>query len=201
MKRALPIIMLLIVIAFSIGIVGKVSDSAAKINTSTSASPNNSTQPKSPSVNSGADVSQTIPDRTAYNLLFRLIANRKTEEEKRRIRSYIRQMGLGTPCRGDKSSDGTNDADIDAVIAAAEEFRQQVTVLDRQAKRAKDLKQTASQSEAIEQLTQLQRRKEAMVDRIVMSLQNRLTVAGAEKLHRHINENVKRNIRLAAPNS
>src|SRR5207244_821799 len=47
-----------------------------------------------PEIIDGAANPELIPDRVAYSLLFRLIANRKTAEEKSHIRAYIRQIGL-----------------------------------------------------------------------------------------------------------
>jgi hypothetical protein len=46
----------------------------------------------------GATNPELIPDRTAYILLFRLISNRQTDQEKGRALAYMRQMGLGKPC-------------------------------------------------------------------------------------------------------
>jgi hypothetical protein len=93
-----------------------------------------------------------IPDRVAYSLFFRLIANRKTADEKSHIRAYIRQMGFG-------------ESDIDGLIAAADEFQQRVGQLDAQAKQIKSSNSGPS-AQLTAFLTQLQRQKEAIVDHI-----------------------------------
>lgn len=81
--------------------------------------------PQQPSrIIDGAVHPELISDRVAYSLMFRLIANRRTPEEKGRIRAYLRHIGLG-------------DADIDGLIAAAEEFHQGVNPLDGQAKQSR----------------------------------------------------------------
>lgn len=145
----------------------------------------------------GAKNPEKIPNHVAYSLLFRLIGGRQTVEEKERARSYVRQMGLGG-------------ADIDAFIAASEEFHRQINVLDNQAAAIKDRHffrdgvdhyhpngSTATVEERA-QLRQMQTQKEIIVTRIAASLKQRLSADGSAKVRQHVNERMKRKIKLSA---
>lgn len=144
----------------------------------------------------GAVNPERIPDHVAYSLLFRLIAGRQTVEEKNRIRAYIRQMGLEA-------------GDIEALMATAEEFQQQVGALDNQAAAIKDRHfykdadgnyhpngTTPNQEERV-QLRRLQNQKEAVVVNLASSLQRRLSVDGVVKLRQHINDHVKHKVKMS----
>ncbi len=131
----------------------------------------------------GAVNPELIPDRVAYSLVFRLIANRQIAEEKSRIRAYIRQMGL-------------SDADTDGLIAAAEEFQQRVGELDAQAKQIKASNRGNSSAQLTAHLVQLQHQKEAIVDHIVVRLPLRLSGDGLGKLRQHVIERVKRHVKF-----
>lgn len=155
-----------------------------------------------PYVTDGEKHPERIPDHVAYSLLFRMIANRKTDEEKGRIRAYLAEAGLGKsgcptcPKMQPQDASRGTDADADALIAAAEEYHRRVGVLDR---RAKELKQRGK-AEAIPnvkgQLTALQRQKEVLVIGIVNSLSARLSANGLEKVRQHVNERVKRKVKI-----
>ena len=127
---------------------------------------------------SGADNPQLIPDRVAYTMLFRLIANRQTEEEKNRIRAYIRQAGLGKQSCEKYPSTGIGDADIDGLVAAAEEFQRRVGVLDLQAKEIRNNNKNSPSAEAVSHLKQLQEQKEKITDEIIASLGKYLSAEG-----------------------
>lgn len=153
----------------------------------------------------GSEHPERIPDVTAYTLLFRLIANRREGEEKQRIRAYLGEMGLGdrvcTSCQ--KSNDPTRGtkADVDAIIAAADEFQQRVGSLDLTAKRIKDDARNNPATDAKIKLIKLQRQKQGIVMQIIASLPSRLSVKGLEIFQRHINERVKRNIKMKQANT
>lgn len=134
----------------------------------------------------GAVHPENIPDHVAYSLLFQLIAGRQTEVEKRRIKSYIRQMGLG-------------DADGNALIVAAEEYRVRIAMLSQQASgvlmRYHPVHPPLSAQDR-NQLKQLDRQRDFVVNDIVASLPHRLSTDGLVKLRHHINERVKRKTRI-----
>ena len=125
-----------------------------------------------------------IPDHVAYSLLFNLLAGRKTETEKESIRSYITQAGL------------VDETDIDALLAAAEEFRLRADVIDKRGESIRAKGRQSLDQAAVLQLGELQRQKEALVLEVVDSLPARLSALGAVKLRLHINERVKRKIKI-----
>jgi F0F1-type ATP synthase delta subunit len=104
-------------------------------------------------------------------------------------------MGIGTPCCDQNRSLGTSEDDVDALIAAAETFQQQVSVLDGKVKEIRDKKRSDPSSDAKDSLKKLQKQKEKLVDETVASLRKKLSDKGAEKLSQHINERVKRKVK------
>jgi hypothetical protein len=146
----------------------------------------------------GAKDPAKIPDHIAYSALFRMISNRQTAAEKNSIRGYVRQMGLGKQgnCPGCPPSVGIGDADIDAFIAAAEEFHQRVTVIDSEAATIKDSTWPNPPPDVMAHLAQLQQEKEAIATEIAASLSGRLSAEGMSRLINHMNEHVKRRVKL-----
>jgi hypothetical protein len=158
-------------------------------------------KPDPPGTIDGAKSPKMIPDRVAYMLLFRFISNhRKNETEEKQIREYVRQLGLGKQRRCPPSvapedcslpDVGSEDADIDALITAAESFQQRVSVLDAQAKEIKDRTWPNPSPETMAQLTLLQEQKEALADEIIASLPRRLSPGGLQRVVQHINKRLK----------
>jgi acetylornithine deacetylase/succinyl-diaminopimelate desuccinylase-like protein len=149
----------------------------------------------------GAKNPELIPDSVAYTMLFRVVGGRQTEEERNSIRSYLRQAGFGCrACTGTPTA--AEEAEINAVIAIADEFWQRMDVLDNQVKEIKDRTWPNPGPEVMTQLGQLQRQNEAITAEIIGSLPRRLGPASMEKLRHHINETVKRNTKTwPEPNS
>jgi len=136
---------------------------------------------QSTTIAEGAINPDLIPDQAAYTLLFRLLSDRHTDEQKTRIRSYITQMNLG---------------DTDALLAVAKEFEERVGVLDRKAEKIHEKNGPNLDSHALAQLNELQQRKEGIVADIVASLPTRLRADNMEKLRRHIDQRVKPKTKL-----
>lgn len=136
---------------------------------------------------------ETISDIAAFSLLFRFIAGNQDVEAKKRIRSYVKQIGLGKckTCSIEANKDRGTEQDLNALIDAADEFQRRVTVLDSQAVEIKSKNQPSPQVTA--QLKQLQIQKEAVVTEIVASLFNKLTKTGIDKVRQHVIERVKKN--------
>jgi acetylornithine deacetylase/succinyl-diaminopimelate desuccinylase-like protein len=176
----------------------------AVIGTSVSATRSKVEAPRpvdSPNTIDGAKNPELIPDRVAYTLLFRLIANRQSEQQRINIRGYVRQMGLGMQrCKACPKPEGVKDADDDsdlyALIAAAEEFHERVSVLDKQAKEIREANRITPNPQMMPQLELLQREKEAIVDEIVASLPGRLSTDATEKVRSHIKDRVKAKIKM-----
>jgi hypothetical protein len=147
----------------------------------------------------GAKNPEKIPDRIAYTILFRLIGGRDTEEEKNRMRSYIKQMLGCKSCSKEKVTEEELQAyngRIDAIVNAAEEFYQRVGALDKQVQEINKDNWPNYSPEKKAQLTGLQRQKEAIVDEITTGLLNKLDKEGKDKLRKHINERVKHKIKI-----
>jgi hypothetical protein len=162
----------------------------------------------------GAKNPELIPDKVAYSILFRLIADRKTPEEKARIESYIRTM-LNIGCKScgllvengkvqNEAQPGRNaeqeQTDINAVIATAEEFNQQVVMLDNQAKDIKEHRRDNPQI-AVGRLTALQAQKDTLVENKAAALINRLGLVSKGKLQSFVNEKLKQKIKIAPAQS
>jgi len=153
-----------------------------------------------PGVINGAKNPALIPDQVAFSLLFRVISGNQSAEAKRRIRHYVRQIGLGDQtcyaCTGQKATkDKSKDREIDAFIAAADEFQQRVGALDQQATEIKKRSWPPS-PQAMAELTQLQQQKEEITREIVASLPRRLGAEGSNKVWKHVNERVKKKVRI-----
>ncbi|MGI8642460.1 MAG: hypothetical protein ACR2MG_21230 [Pyrinomonadaceae bacterium] len=78
---------------------------------------------------------EVISDIAAFSLLFRFIAGNQDVEAKKRIRSYIKQIGLGKckACSIEANKDRGTEQDLNALIDVADEFQRRVSVLDLQA--------------------------------------------------------------------
>jgi hypothetical protein len=126
-----------------------------------------------------------IPDRTAYTLLFRMLnlPQQATDLEKERASSFAESAGF--------TGKGN-----DQLLAVAQEFRRKVSKLDRQVAEIKDRNWPKPGPEIMEQLGQLQREKETIVDELVAALPNRLGSDAQQTLHRWVNDHVKRGVKL-----
>ena len=147
-----------------------------------------------PGAINGAKNPELIPTHVAYSTMFRMLSNRRTAAERNSIRTYVRQIiGLGkqNQCHGCRPSTGVSDTDLDALLAAAEEFHQRVSVLDAQAKEIKDQTWPNPSPEVMARLTALQQEKEEIIAQIAASLPRRLSAGGVERVLRHVNEHVK----------
>ncbi|HKS29388.1 MAG TPA: hypothetical protein VJS44_16275 [Pyrinomonadaceae bacterium] len=108
-------------------------------------------------------------------------------------------MGLGRPCCNQALSLGTEEADIDALIAAAEEFHRRISVFDSQAKEIRNKVNGSFSEETKRQLKQLQKQKEQIVDEIAASLQRQVSKTGVERIKSHIRTRVKPQIKFTPP--
>jgi hypothetical protein len=125
---------------------------------------------------------ELIPDNMAYLMLFRLLSNQHTKAQQIRVRSYINQMNLGN---------------ADALLAVVNDFERRVGELDQKAQRIHEENGTNPPPNVLAQLHDLKEKKEKIVYDIVASLPDRLGQEGAEKCRRHINERVKRKMKMS----
>jgi hypothetical protein len=133
----------------------------------------------------GARHPELIPDRSAYSVFFILLANRTPEEERTTIRSYL--------ARFDPSF---SDADIGALIAAANEYRQRVGVLDRQVKIIKDKNWPNPRPSVMQRLKVLQGQKEAIGDEVSASLQKRVSPKALNVIKSLVLPHIKSRIKI-----
>lgn len=164
-----------------------------------STSANAASQPPQSEVIDGAANPANIPDHVAYGLVFRLIAGRQTDAEKRSIRAYINQLGLGdrkclTVSKGKERPE--SEAEINAMVAAAEEYGQKVSVLDQQARAIHESSQGELTADKLSALANLQRQKEALVMTTVAALEQKLGPDAAARLRQSIMQRVKRQVKI-----
>lgn len=113
-----------------------------------------------PGTVNGAKNPELVPDNVAYSLFFGFLAGRQgSESEKNSMRDYFKQTAL----------DGV---DVDALLAAADEFQQRMDAAPDYA------------------------RRQSILAEIIASLPKRIGVNGMVKLRRHINERVKHNAKI-----
>jgi hypothetical protein len=145
----------------------------------------------------GAKNPELIPDAVAYSAIFRLLSNRRTEDEVIKARAYVKQMGLGKHnCRACPPAIDTPESDVDALLAAAEEFYQRISVLDQQVAEIKDRTWPSPTAAIMAQLAGLQQQREAVATQVAASLPTRLTPEGMQRVSKHINEHVKQRLKL-----
>jgi hypothetical protein len=150
-----------------------------------------------PGTINGAVTPQLIPDRVAYILLLRLIADRP-DSERGVTRDYIRHVGLGRQDCLDCPETAISDDDIDALLITAKEFQRRVEVLDAQAQRIKDENWPNPSAETMARLAKLERQHDAISDEIIASLPRRLSAGGLIRLRQHVAQRMKRNIKIYA---
>ena len=136
-------------------------------------------------------------------ILFRLVARRESEADKNSIRSYLRGAVGCSNCDERQEQDGTKsveDADIDAIIATAEEFDQRVFALDQQAANILDPYHpehpSSLSNKERDALKQLQKQKELTASELANSLQWRLSDDGLKNLRKHIKERMKTKMKM-----
>lgn len=130
----------------------------------------------------GAFTPELIPDDVAYSLFFNFVAGRGTEKQKNSLKSYMQQVQLG-------------DIDVEALISTSQEYQQALNALDSQ-QSALGRANHQSMRDIETQQNELKQRKLALVNEKVESLPNRLGIAGAENVRRHVMEYIKRKVKI-----
>lgn len=181
--------------------------------------------PNDPNTIDGSTNPESIPDHVAFSLFFRFLSGRTTATEKDRARSYLghRVFACENCSSGNSQIAPSTKAQIEALLSVADEYNQQVTVLDAQAVHIRY--EVPMEYHAMEmssaavfphlglqqpppppitpsmkvQLTALQRQKEAIVTEMIALLPQRLGAEGAAKVHKFMNEQFKRNVKYRRP--
>jgi hypothetical protein len=136
----------------------------------------------------------SIPDQVAYTLLFRMLAERNTADEKNAARSYLKMVFGCSDC--DDYQQRAAEKQIKAFLVVVKQFERRVGNLDRQAQELHDLNGPNPSHDVLAQLNELESQKEVIVSQLVDSLPNHLDEDGMAKLHRHLNERVKRKVKM-----
>jgi hypothetical protein len=79
-------------VVITTGTLGKTekAKSAPPVAANPTAAPQEQNSPDPPGTIDGSKNPELIPDHVAYSILFRLLSDRNTDEEKARVRAYIR---------------------------------------------------------------------------------------------------------------
>jgi len=129
----------------------------------------------------GAVNPDLIPDSAAYEILFRLLSSSDLAEQKREERknAYLRTAGF-------------SNAEAAALSNAAYEYRRQIEPLDTEVDNIKQTNWPNPSLQVMNQLTQLQRQKESIIDGLARSLENQLVFYNPTKLRNHVTGEIKR---------
>ena len=201
--RILAALLLAITVAGSFGYMTATTNSksvgAASV-THAAAPPARPETPDEPGTIDGARNPEQVSDQVAYSLLFRFLSNRKTEEEKRRGRAYLRAVFGCRDCgttRETPEQRAETEEQINSFLALAAEFEKRVGVLDQQAKAAKEVRKLDPTSAAAKtQLVGLQKKKEALVNELVGSMSDRLGAKAADKVRRFMGDEFKQKVKI-----
>jgi len=137
----------------------------------------------------GATNPEMISERVAYSMFFQLISNHlKTNEtrDRQRLEGYFNMTTLGR-------------TDRDVLIDVAILLQQRTALLTQQAKEIKNRNFPNPSPQVMQELTLLQRQREAITDELIATLPNRLSASGLQKLRRFTNEHVKRKVKILPP--
>lgn len=118
-----------------------------------------------------------IPDSAAYEILFRLLSSSNMAEKKREERksAYLRVAGFTSP-------------EVAAIANAAYEYNRQIEPLDTEVDSIKHANWPTPSLQVMNQLTQLQRQKEMIIEIIAGGLQGQTNRYSPIRLRNHINE-------------
>jgi len=133
--------------------------------------------PAPPLLADGASNPAAIPDRIAYEILFTSITTtpQAGEAERKIAQGLARKTGL-------------DDAKAELLRQIGNDFRNRISVFDRQAMELKDRHWPKPSVAVMNQLDALQKQKEAVLDGMIYSLPGRLGAEEAQKLSQRIEE-------------
>jgi hypothetical protein len=139
--------------------------------------------PDPPGTIDGKVKPELIPDHVAYLAFWRFMAPQK-EADKKAVLSYLKANEI-------------QDTDIPMILATADDFQKQISVIDTEVKLLKDRDWPNPPTSTMGRLNQLQAQKEKIVMVLAKSLAARLSSEGKVKMDHLINDRIKRRIKLA----
>src|SRR5262245_22092683 len=133
----------------------------------------------------GAQNPQAIPDHVAYGAVLRMLMPRQNSDfERRRALAWANIAGL-------------DEAAANELYAVATEFGRRITPVDRQIAEVKNRSTWPDPDEQTKrQLNELNTQKEQIVIELMASLPTKMGASSVDKLRQHINEKVKRKIKV-----
>jgi hypothetical protein len=142
-------------------------------------------QPDPPGTIDGALNPQAIPDHVAYGAMLRMLMPRQNSDiERRRALAWAKVAGLDVVAANE-------------LYAMATEFGKRIGPVDRQITEVKNRSTWPDPDEQTKlQLNELNRQKEQIVIELMASLSAKMGASRADILHRHINEKVKRKMKI-----
>jgi hypothetical protein len=155
------------------------------------------TQPDPPGTIYGSTNPELISDHVAWSVVLGVIAKQKTPEEKKRIRAYIRMLGLGR-AKGQGSPGASApdpEDDIDKLIGVAKEYETERDALDTAVGFTAATHVSLSAEERTARAGKLKKQKEQLVAGKVSHLSRSLTPAGYLALVSSLGK-VKRGIKI-----
>jgi len=126
---------------------------------------------------------ELIPDRAAHTMLFLVLADRNTSEERAKARAYLGRFRL-------------DESDLVAILAAANDYRRRVGVLNDQAKAIKDKHWPKPAPKVFVALRELQTKKETLLDEVTTSLHRNVSPAGLQTIQKQVIPYVKSRMKV-----
>lgn len=147
--------------------------------------------------------SDSIPDHTAYSLLFRLISHRSSDTKKNAsTRNYLKErFRIGEQvcddCPNLEQSNVELNNDVEAFMASTNEYKKRIADFDKLAVEVKFPNGKRDKSTAaLEKLEQLQRQKVAFVDEVIAATFERLSQKGKLKLQQSVVKELKSKVKI-----
>jgi hypothetical protein len=131
----------------------------------------------------GSKNPELIPDTAAHTMLFLVLADRNSGEERNKARAYLGRFRL-------------SESDMEAILAAANDYHRRVAVFSDQAKTIKDKYWPKPAPEVFVELRELQTKKERLLDEITSSLHRKVTPAGRQTIQNQIIPYVKARMKV-----
>jgi len=149
-------------------------------------------QPDPPGTINGATHPELVSDHVAWSVVLGVIAKQKTPEEKKRIRAYIKSLGVGR-------AKGPED-DIDKLIGVAKEYETERDALDAAVGFTPATHVSLPAEERKARADKLKKQKQQLVAKKVAHLSQNLTPAGYLALVSSL-ERVKHSIKIVSYDS
>src|SRR6185369_13285864 len=131
----------------------------------------------------GAKNPELIPDEAARTMLFLVLAERNSIEERNKAKAYLGRFRL-------------NESDMEVILEAANDYHRRVSVFNDQAKAIKDKYWPKPAPKVFVELRELQTKKERLLAEVTTSLHRKISPAGLQTIQNQIIPYVKSRMRV-----